>query len=698
MPPIENKFRPRARLMLLLGDQLIRDAGIAVFELVKNAYDADASICDVTLIDIDENTKDSMIIVEDNGHGMDIKTVRNVWLEPGTENRKKQRNAGIRSKKFHRLPLGEKGVGRFAVHKLGQRVSMITRSKNSKEVVVSIDWNDFDQDQYLNEIPVKVTQREPKTFTGRKTGTRLEVSSLNEMPWTRRRVRSLQRAITSICSSAKGPDSFNPSLTLDAHLNWLDGLLKPDDVSKQAIFVFDGKIENSTLTYNYRFRPRTKLDRVKPRSERNKKVEINAETTNDNTGRKEYELVDFDRHDIGEVRLQFQIFDRDPKVLKLTSTDVAGLKSFLNNNGGVLVYRDGVRVYDYGEPGNDWLDLGGRRVNVPSKRIGNNQILGTVELSLEESPGLVEKTNREGFVENDAYIAFQSAITFAIKQAEVERNFDKSRIRKAYSKAKNKAPVLDELSQLRDEFKNRNLEKELGSYLNRIETQYRDVLDRMLVSASAGLNLSVVLHEVEKRIADLLLGFEAGEKEISLLERAKTLADMVDGLTWLTRTSGPTVVKASTLIEQAMLNWKFRFRHHDVEVVNGIASLADPDFSVKVTRRLVMGAFMNLIDNSIYWLSTRSKKRMIYLGTTFELNNKPGLVIADNGPGFLDPAEYLVEPYVTRKPDGMGLGLHIAHEVMKQQKGQLVFLSEGDITLPSEFSGAALFLEFEKEA
>jgi signal transduction histidine kinase len=683
--------------MLLLGDQLIRDAGIAVFELVKNAYDADATNCEVSLVCIDEETNDSMIIVEDDGHGMDIKTVRNVWLEPGTENRKKQRTAGIRSEKFHRLPLGEKGVGRFAVHKLGQRVSMITRSKNSKEVVVSIDWNDFDQDQYLNEIPVKVTQREPKTFTGRKTGTRLEVSSLNEMPWTRRRVRSLQRSITSICSSTKGPDSFNPSLTLDAHLNWLDGLLKPEEVSKQAIFVFDGKIKNSTLTYNYRFRPRTKLDRVKPRSERNKKVEINAETTNDNTGRKTHELVNFDHHDIGVVRLQFKIFDRDPKVLELTSTDVAGLKSFLNNNGGVLVYRDGVRVYDYGEPGNDWLDLGGRRVNVPSKRIGNNQILGTVELSLEESQGLVEKTNREGFVENDAYIAFQAAITFAIKQAEVERNFDKSRIRKAYSKAKNKAPVLDELSQLRDEFKNRDLEKELGSYLNRIETQYRDVLDRMLVSASAGLNLSVVLHEVEKRISDLLLGFEAEERQESLLERAKTLADMVDGLTWLTRTSGPTVVKASTLIEQAMLNWKFRFRHHEVKVVNGIASEGDPDFSVKVTRRLVMGAFMNLIDNSIYWLGTCSKERKIYLGTTFELNDKPGLVIADNGPGFLDPADYLVEPYVTRKPDGMGLGLHIAHEVMKQQKGQLVFLSEGDITLPSEFTGAALFLEFEKE-
>src|SRR6266849_3393803 len=98
-------FRPRARLMLLLGDQLIRDAGIAVFELVKNAYDADASCCHVTMEKIDQDSDTARIIVEDDGDGMDLKTIRNIWLSPGTRNRLEQRlspdPAIARTKKFH---------------------------------------------------------------------------------------------------------------------------------------------------------------------------------------------------------------------------------------------------------------------------------------------------------------------------------------------------------------------------------------------------------------------------------------------------------------------------------------------------------------------------------------------------------------------------------------------------------------------
>src|SRR5439155_11430499 len=114
-------FRPRARMLLLLGDQLIRDAGLAVFELVKNAYDADATTCAVSMFSITD-PENARIVVRDDGTGMDIKTITGVWLEPGTEFRAEQRAEGRRSKKHHRLPLGEKGVGRFAAHKLGRDI------------------------------------------------------------------------------------------------------------------------------------------------------------------------------------------------------------------------------------------------------------------------------------------------------------------------------------------------------------------------------------------------------------------------------------------------------------------------------------------------------------------------------------------------------------------------------------------------
>src|SRR6266478_707970 len=103
-------FQPRARLMLLLGDQLIRDGGIAVFELVKNAYDADARRCLVTLNNVHLASDEATVQVQDNGSGMDIGTVKNIWLAPGTRNRLTQREGRDitkpqRSPRFHRLPL-----------------------------------------------------------------------------------------------------------------------------------------------------------------------------------------------------------------------------------------------------------------------------------------------------------------------------------------------------------------------------------------------------------------------------------------------------------------------------------------------------------------------------------------------------------------------------------------------------------------
>ena len=106
---IQQAFRPRARLLQLLGDQLIGSSKLAVFELVKNAYDADASEVTITLGDIVGRTP--WITVEDNGQGMTLDIVQNVWLTPGDDFRERQRQANRRSPRFNRLPLGEKGVG-----------------------------------------------------------------------------------------------------------------------------------------------------------------------------------------------------------------------------------------------------------------------------------------------------------------------------------------------------------------------------------------------------------------------------------------------------------------------------------------------------------------------------------------------------------------------------------------------------------
>ena len=125
--------------------------------------------------------------------------------------------------------------------------------------------------------------------------------------------------------------------------------------------------------------------------------------------------------------------DRDREVLRRLG-DTRLLTSYLDENGGIRVYRDGIRVYNYGESGDDWLGLDLRRVNIPTRRISRNIILGAVHLSLESSGRLIEKTNREGFVENDACDRLRKIVLGALGALEEERQFDKERIRRLTEK------------------------------------------------------------------------------------------------------------------------------------------------------------------------------------------------------------------------------------------------------------------------
>ena len=156
-------------MLQLLGDELIGSARLAVFELVKNAYDADATEV-VVRLDLTSG-RNPTITVSDDGEGMTLDVLQSIWLVPGNEHRQQQRQSHQRTSKHGRLPLGEKGLGRFAVHKLGNRINLVTRAQNSEECVIKINWNELIAQPFLDDAPVKITVRPPEVFTGSKTGT-----------------------------------------------------------------------------------------------------------------------------------------------------------------------------------------------------------------------------------------------------------------------------------------------------------------------------------------------------------------------------------------------------------------------------------------------------------------------------------------------------------------------------------------------
>ena len=203
--------------------------------------------------------------------------------------------------------------------------------------------------------------------------------------------------------------------------------------------------------------------------------------------------------------------------------------------------------------------------------------------------------------------------------------------------------------------------------------------------------------EVEKGIEELK---RATERDVSV-DRIKDLvghlSELVDGLAYLTRRSGRSMEKASRLVRQSLFNTEYRLRYHGIQVINGFETGGE-DFNIRCTRRLMIATLMNLIDNSIYWIGLkRPDNPSVYVGPTWELPDGPAIVFADNGTGFRDSPELLVEPFISTKPDGMGLGLHLADEELKAHGGRLHFPETGEINLPPSIDGAVVVLAFKRE-
>ena len=674
---------------------------MAVFELVKNAYDADATNVKVRL-DLVSRKKPSITIVDD-GEGMTLDILQSVWLVPGDEHRQKQRNSLTRSPIHGRLPLGEKGLGRFAVHKLGNRIRLVTRAQHSDECVVEIDWNELIAKPFLDEAPVRITVRPPEVFTDDKTGTLIKVTQLRTN-WTRGETRRLHNQITSICSPFEEPAAFQAVLELPGRESWIEDLPDVREILKRAIWKFSFRLSNGDFEWTYEFRkiPRLKLDgRVIKKSDVKLKL---PPKTGDDKLEKDVVALSENFRGIGPLSGEFYVYDRDREVLRLLA-GVQLLTRYLDEVGGIRVYRDGIRVYNYGEPGDDWLGLDLRRVNIPTRRISRNIILGAIHLSLEKSTGLIEKTNREGFVENDVCHELRRIVLGCLAALEEERQFDKGRIRRLTGKADDPttSKIEKPLENLRRELNRQGISNKFTPYVDKIESDYRNMQETLLSAGMSGLNLAVVFHEVERGVRALHQVISKGSDLKGAARQAQDLMRLLDGFSVLLRRDSKQHHTARKLIETARRFNILRIRHHRVSLSCPILHGSTEGFHSRFAFSLVLGALSNLIDNSLYWLRVqwpdvrdeeKPTKRKLYMGLSDDFSAGPAIIVADNGTGFQDEPEYLTRPFFTRKPEGMGLGLYYANLAMELNGGQLLFPHPEEINLPKQYNGAIVALIF----
>lgn len=698
-----------SHVLALLGDQLIGDEKLAIFELVKNGYDADANNVVVTL-KLDEGAE-SYVRVEDDGHGMGRSAIEEGWLFIGHSYKRAARR--IRSPRYGRLPLGEKGVGRLAAFKLGHQLLVTTRKEGEPEYEVRLDLNELiDQGPLMQDLSATLRSRHVGVvFPDGKTGTRIEIRELRRREWSRGDVRRMQRLVTSLASPFATPDNFQVELKVPGRSQELGDTLSLRDFLESAPWKFEFSLdENGRYTWSYDFRPPNWKD-LKTNSVRGSHTSLLLvpEGGDEQIRSMERDRVTLDATDlegVGPFRGVIYGYFRRTEVLKASGAQQQ-LTMWLDDQTGVRIYRDGVRVFTYGERTDDWLGLNVRRINRPTGKFGTNSVVAAIEIASGPSDGLVEKTNREGFNENEVFRRFRRIVLSAFDHFERTHAEDRNRLVLALKGVDPEAPPMRLTSALDNVKKALSKDAQLAVTLDNdirtIENEFEKMRDVMVAAGSSGLNLALVVHEVERTVESVAKAMDSRAFDMATTQLTHLKA-LLKEIGPLLRKEPARQIPVSKVVKAALSFYEARFTGHKVVWSAPILAGEDPDFKVKAPSNLLISAVANAINNALFWCRSRRDEEpdhqpAVAVRTSWNPRTESGLIaVIDNGPGFTLSKGQSVQPFISTRPGGMGLGLYFADQTMEICGGSLDVTSASELVdeleIPSVYDGAAVVFRF----
>lgn len=759
-------FKADAHLIKILGEQLIGSEKVGILELVKNAIDANASYCRVRfeklpgMLNIPDtkyefNELDGpVIVIEDDGVGMSRDVIENGWLRPASTiktsikeklklEREKAEKSGklasynavvaqIKKENGGRIPLGEKGVGRFATHRLGRH--LIIRTKTSDidfEYMLEINWDDFDcfDGKYkdLDAIAVKLTKQNISRDYGKNnSGTQIIIfGGRNEFALTEDGIRDINKSILRLNPPNSSTDPESRAFHAYVECPQIEDL-ETAEVYEKFIptFSLDASVDHNGIVKEYvlKFTPPNSVPLPKRKWEQ-KNFDLKVSEPRfwkDSSG-------DFRQPKCGAFKIHIDAWYRvKPWIDGLDSKDMI---DYLSDYGGISIYRDNVIIFP-AESGtkHDWLKLSQRHIK-QNYRISYYNMIGCIKIDQSENLSLIDKTNREGMVENQAYHDL-SKLTETIIQNILEikyiairddyTNLTKDLIRdpkklnnvahtssiiiegveKNYPIESDPWGILAKLGNSIDERKAGlvNLNSSIKNLKKSIEI-IENVQDKLAEHAGFGLAAAVSLHELNKITTNFYHGvshlIDSGDVTKLKLEDLRTIsASLRSELKRLgpLRTIRNEALREFNISQSIKYVWEiFKLKCEEENISFGVN--LDSDFKIYARYSTMNQILVNLFDNSIYWLaSVHRNNRKIRIFLSAKLRT---LIFADSGVG-IDEAirPYLFEPGYSMKVPPSGLGLYVCKSYMNAIGGGIYETSMRERL--NDMNGAQFTIDFER--
>lgn len=415
------QFKISSALKNIIGRDLITDDFIAVFELVKNSYDAHSTRVDVIFEDI--YSGNGKIIIQDNGKGMSYQDLLDKWLfvaySAKKEGKEEDSYENYRNKiKVKRAYAGAKGIGRFSCDRLGSELYLETLKDqtNTKPEVLITDWNKFEEDSNDEFVNVSVLHETlDESSYGIEHGTVLEISNLHS-EWNRKKFEELKDSLARLInpSSIQNEAPFRIFLTVKDEI---DGDKK--QIISNSKKAKEGKLDESQIEYfnivNGEIKnPIFETLQLKTSYIESDILDEKIITTLYEGGELVYRIEE-ENPFIDLNKIHYSIFFMNQSA-KSTFSRRMGVQPV--EYGHIFVYKNGLRVYPYGERGEDPFKMDVRKGQGYARNLGTREVLGYISI-LGENDNLKETSSRgDGFIKTSSYFNLEKHFYETLRKLE----------------------------------------------------------------------------------------------------------------------------------------------------------------------------------------------------------------------------------------------------------------------------------------